>query len=84
MSKSKFTEAQHESVGRRLSEVRNTLQTLYVEVSNAYPLQDKFVRTLEQALRAVNEAKSQGDDRAAREHPAEWKATWYYDGGTKE
>ena len=82
--KTRFTSQEHIHAGLVLSDVRTRLQTLFVEASNAYPLSSKFVRELEKALNAVNEARHQGELQAVKDCPSEWQVTWYYENGREE
>jgi hypothetical protein len=79
--KTPLTFEQHEELGRTLEQIRNALQTRYVQVANAYPQtgpNSVAVRKLKSALADVNEARSALDSAVFREYPEQAETTVYY------
>jgi len=84
VKKVRFTAQQHIEAGLALTEVRDRLTKLFVDASHSYAHSSKFVRELNKALKAVDEARHQGEEQAAKDCPKEWQVTWYYENGREK
>ncbi|MET9053265.1 hypothetical protein ABZW50_19185 [Streptomyces bacillaris] len=81
MTKPRLTVEEHTQLGAHLAKISRELTPLTVQVANAYPKSGPDstpVRHLQQALDALNKARSALDDALLREHPQEGKPAMYY------
>lgn len=84
MTKPRLTHEQHIELGRELHELRNRVQQLGVEVSNAFPLsgrEGRPGRKLLAAAEALDTARSDLENLMLADHPAADVGV-YYPGAT--
>lgn len=79
-----LTMAEHEKLGKILKDMRQALNTSFVQVANAYPTTNKramrALRKLGAAQNAIDQARSDLEDCMADEHKSEWTTKIYYGG----
>lgn len=71
----------HIEIGARLSEMRDEIVALEVELGNAYPRSGpnvRMTRALTKARVALDDAKNHGDSMSCNEYPELWCCHWYY------
>ncbi|MEU7031400.1 hypothetical protein AB0A60_32490 [Streptomyces sp. NPDC046275] len=79
--KPRFTFEEHVEMGQALSSIRDDLLHRSVTLANAYPRSGPEgvpEKKLEQAYKAIDQARSALDSLLAQEHPREFEPTVYY------
>lgn len=73
-----FTMEEHWTMGNLLYHTRAALQSQFIAITKAYPLQSRVVRQLERALKGVEAAQSELDNAMFREHGEAADSQVYY------
>ena len=78
MTKSRLTPEDHADLGATLAAIRNELLHRAVQVTNAYPKTEPQVRHLNNAVDALDSARSALDNALARDYPNAFDPETYY------
>ncbi|MFJ1839041.1 hypothetical protein ACIOJ9_34900 [Streptomyces sp. NPDC088175] len=79
--KQRLTLEEHTQLGRRLWKTRNDLDSLFVQLANAYPLagsEAAAARNVQKAVLAIDRARISLEEALCREHPDQAALTVYY------
>jgi len=79
-----LTIERHEAIGKEMKIISRHLNTLFIEVANAYPLKSRQVRELEKADKAFQHARNELDNRMFKEHGEKSDVGTYYGKTIKE
>lgn len=82
-AKQRPTSEDHQSMGAELHAIRGRLMAVGSLVLHAYPKQSRTLRAYLDATGALDHLRSELDNAAYLEHPADFSPKWYYPGPDK-
>lgn len=80
--KTRYNIEQHNQLGKELQAMRNRMQTIGVELGNAYPISTKVFDFADKAVKAIDELRDKMANLAIQEHGGQGD-TLYFRGGRK-
>ena len=84
MKKKGLTIERHEAIGKEMKTMSRQLNTVCIEVANAYPLKSRQVLQLGKSDKALQHARNKLDNRMFREHGEKSDPGIYYGRTIKE